>query len=188
MGVAGIADARGFAAADFDLDGDIDIAVNNYRAPAALYINQIGSQSGWLAVRMEGRGSNRDAIGAVLSAKVGDGTMHRTVGSHAYSGQLDHEVLLGLGAAQAVDRLRVIWPSGEAEDFGSSPAGRRITLVQGRGTAVLPSIAAPPQEGGSVAFLKALDYRHRALGAFLCVVCLGSLVSLRHRRRGRENG
>ena len=170
-GVAGLADARSFAAADFDRDGDVDFAVNNYKAPAALYMNRIGQEQGWLSVRLQGSRSNRDAIGAVLVAEVGDLELHRAVGSHAYSGQFENGQLVGLGSAESA-ALQVIWPGGTREDFGVRPAGSRITLVEGEGIQVVASAAGPVQAGAE-----------RYLPAALAVACAGLLLGAGFRRR-----
>ena len=40
----------------------------------------------------------------------------------------------GLGEADRVDGIHVLWPDGREEDFPGGPADRRRTLVQGKGT------------------------------------------------------
>ena len=129
-------DGRGMAVSDFDHDGDVDFAVANYEAPASLWINRWGQARGWVAVRLEGRKGNRDAIGATLVAHVGEARMLRVVGAgHGYAGQNSLEQLFGLGDAARIDALEVRWPDGSRERFGPLAAGTRVRLVQGEGAA-----------------------------------------------------
>jgi len=42
-------------------------------------------------------------------------------------------VLVGLGEAATVRRVRVIWPSGREEDWTDIPVNRWLTLKEGTG-------------------------------------------------------
>ena len=142
LGMDALPDGRGLAAADFDHDGDIDFVVNNYRAPAALFVNRLADGRRWLAVRLRGQGRNRDAVGATLRARVGDATQVRIVGAgHGYASQFSLEQLFGLGDAAQVDALEVRWPSGRVERFGPFDADQRLLLIEGEGAAVTASVA-----------------------------------------------
>ncbi|MFH1287133.1 MAG: CRTAC1 family protein [bacterium] len=55
--------SKGIATADFDNDGDIDFYVVNWNAPNKLFMNTQNDKN-FLKVSLEGRTSNRDAIGS----------------------------------------------------------------------------------------------------------------------------
>ena len=57
---------RGFATADFDNDGDMDIAINNRGDYPELLRNDGGNANNWLEVLLIGTKSNRDGVGASL--------------------------------------------------------------------------------------------------------------------------
>jgi MYXO-CTERM domain-containing protein len=137
LGLDGVADGRGLAAADFDRDGDVDFVVNNYRAQATYSINTLGQRRSWLALRLEGTHSNRDGIGAVVTVRAGDLVQTRVVGAgHGFASQFSLEQVVGLGDATEVDSVRVRWPSGRHESFGPYAVGQRLRLIEGAGVSV----------------------------------------------------
>lgn len=123
--VAGLRrNGRGLALADFDNDGDLDIAVNAVGQPLVLLRNS-GSGGHWLTLDLGGV-----VPGAVVEARLGDGTvLHREV--HAGSSYLSSEdprVHLGLGGHDTVDRLHVRWPDGRAVVLDDVVADRILPL------------------------------------------------------------
>jgi hypothetical protein len=58
----------------------------------------------------------------------------RTDGSYVSAN--DPRVLVGLGRAAAVDRVRVVWPDGGLEEWGDIAVDRWTTLTQGTGRPV----------------------------------------------------
>jgi hypothetical protein len=61
-------------------------------------------------------------------------TLWRRVRSDgSYASANDPRVLVGLGESTAVSRVRVVWPSGEQEEWSSVSIGRYSTLRQGEG-------------------------------------------------------
>src|SRR5262245_19224031 len=58
-----IEDGRGVSVFDYDLDGQVDVEVRNYKQPAVLLHNR-GSAGRWIELKLVGTRSNRDAVGA----------------------------------------------------------------------------------------------------------------------------
>jgi hypothetical protein len=130
------ATSRGAAFGDVDQDGGIDVLVVNRDGPAYLFLNRVPGRGNWIELRVRER-SGRDALGAVVTARVGERTVVRTVRSaYSYCAASDASVHLGLGASTGVDQVTVQWVAGEREEFGSFRAGAVVELVRGKGALV----------------------------------------------------
>jgi hypothetical protein len=127
---------RGAAHADYDNDGDLDIAVSTNNGPAILLRNDGGNTGGWLRLRLVGRHkSNRDAIGSVVRLHAGDVTSARTVRAAAsYASQSELTLTFGLGPAKdgrfPVSDLQVTWPDGTTQAVTGLEAGRLHVLEE----------------------------------------------------------
>ncbi len=109
--------------ADFDRDGDLDLAVNNLNDPAALFRND--TSAGRVAVRLKGRPPNTQGIGAkvtLLGGAVPDQSTEVIAGGHYLSGA-DTQLAFATGAATGGMALEVRWRSGKhslVRDVGSN--------------------------------------------------------------------
>jgi enediyne biosynthesis protein E4 len=129
-GVASVAVARGAAMADFNLDGLVDLVVVNRREKAQIWRNTSENAGGWIEVRLQQTGANRDAVGAWIEVRCDEtGVMRReiTVGGGHAGGQ--HGAWhFGLGDATKVE-IRVLWPDGTAGDW-QAVAPNELYLVE----------------------------------------------------------
>lgn len=126
---------RGMAIGDFDNDGALDvlIAVNN--GTPVLLRNNAGRRNNWLGVKLVGKKSNADAVGARLTYQAGDLKRSRMkVGGGSYLSSHDPRVVLGIGKREKVDWLEVKWPlpGGTTQRFTGLPVNRYITIVEGQ--------------------------------------------------------
>ncbi len=130
---------RGAAFADFDDDGDIDIAVANMNGSPQLFRNDAPAGNHWVMFRTVGRKSNRDGIGARLTVTAGGlrqmWEIKRTVGIYSCSDPRAH---FGLGPATRIDLLEVRWPSGKIQELRDVAADRHYLLDESAGLADEP--------------------------------------------------
>lgn len=98
--------------ADFDGDGRLEIVTNNFNDQPYYFKNQFPRKN-YVAFRLRGTRSNRDAIGAVVRLYQGDKVLTRQVyGASGYLSQSSRTLHFGLGDRAEVERVEITWPSG----------------------------------------------------------------------------
>jgi hypothetical protein len=84
-------------------------------------------------VRLVGTKSNKDGIGARVTATVGGEKRWALVKTgSSYCSQSELPVTFGLGTAKGVDELEVVWPSGQVDRLGPQAARTTVTVTEGR--------------------------------------------------------
>jgi hypothetical protein len=139
-GFGHLRNGNGISFADFDNDGDADVALQAggfYPGDGfqnALFENP-GHGNRFLAVKAVGTVSNRAAIGARLRVRVdtpgGERSIYRWVGSGGSFGASPLEQLVGLGDARAILDLVVHWPSGKRQVFAEVPLDGFVVVTEG---------------------------------------------------------
>jgi hypothetical protein len=121
---------RGAAFGDYDNDGDVDVFIVNLNDRGVLLRNEGGNANSWLLVRLVGRASNRDGVGARVTVVSGD-TRQVLLKKNAtgYLSQNDPRMHFGLGDAEIVDRIEVVWPSGTVQVL-ENVAVRQVLTVE----------------------------------------------------------
>ena len=121
---------RGLAAGDFDGDGRVDLAASRSGESAALFRNRTpGGESARL--RLVGRESNRDAVGAVVRMRRGEAEQVFVVtAGDSYLSTSSRLVHIGLGPAGSPppDAASVRWPSGREDEIGPVVPGFFVLL------------------------------------------------------------
>ncbi len=123
---------RGSSYADIDGDGDLDVVFTQVGRRPLLLRNDQRLGRHWLRVKLEGGECNRDAIGAIVEAKVGSAVQRRTVNpTRSYLSQVELPLTFGLDSAEKLDRLTVTWPGGVRQEF-SNLAADTVYLLRER--------------------------------------------------------
>jgi hypothetical protein len=116
--------ARGAALGDLDSDLQQDIVVNVMDDAPVLIENQMSAAAPMLVLDLIGRVANRDALGAVVRARMGERVLVREVGGdRGYLSHSDRNVYLGLGEARRAEEVRIQWPGGGEESIGALEPG-----------------------------------------------------------------
>jgi hypothetical protein len=109
--------SRAAAAADFNRDGRLDMVVNNFNDRPYYFINNLPRRN-FIAFRLTGSRSNRDAIGAVVRLYAGPLVMTRIVQPvGGYLAQGSKTVHFGLGDRSSIDRVEIRWPGGRLQSL-----------------------------------------------------------------------
>lgn len=126
-GFAHIQKGHGISFGDIDNDGDQDIyavmggAYEGDFAQNVLFENP-GNTNAWIRLTLQGTNSNRLAIGAKVEVVVRNKlnevqSIWRTVSSGASFGANSLPLEIGLGQAQAIEQIKITWPSGDVKTY-----------------------------------------------------------------------
>lgn len=140
-GVLAAHSSRGCAFGDYDNDGDVDILIMNMNERPSLLRNDFNTNSSrqrpsnnWIKLKLVGTKSNRSAIGARVTLKIGSRTQMQEVTSQtSYYSHNDLRLHFGLGAARKVDALEIRWPNGQTEKLADLPGNQIVTIKEGSG-------------------------------------------------------
>ena len=140
-------DGRAVALTDWDLDGRLDIWVTNRTAPRVRFLrNSAPGTSHFVLFKLRGSHGNRDAVGARLELRLGDGSRQiRTArAGDGYLAQSSKWLHFGLGEVSEIVEAVVRWPGGEVETFRSLSADARWVIIEGSGLATKWAPPRPP--------------------------------------------
>ena len=124
--------ARGAVYADLDGDGDLDVVLVENGGPAHVFLNRLDQPGRSVRIRLVGSGkSNRDAIGARVTAKIGGQSLTQQVrGGESYLSAPEKTLTFGLGSAARIDSLEIRWPDGAAQSLGPIAGGSRLRIEE----------------------------------------------------------
>ena len=139
-------DGRAFVTFDYDMDGDLDLALNNRNSPQLrLMRNDFDAGHHSIAFRLEGTKSNRDAAGARLVLETASGRrLTRLVRSGSgFRSQPMRTAYFGLGEESNVKQVTIHWPSGGMQTLTDLATGNLIDVREGQSKPRMQPFRAP---------------------------------------------
>jgi hypothetical protein len=108
------------------------VLINNQGERPSLLKQTAKPPGNWVLIQLVGTKSNRSAIGARVRVAAGDMTQTDEVRSGSgFISQSDLRLHFGLGAAQRIDKVEVIWPSGQRGTVANVEANRILVIKEG---------------------------------------------------------
>jgi hypothetical protein len=126
-------DGRAVVAADFRNVGMLDLVVRQAGGgPLLLFENRLPRKH-YLKVSLRGRQSNRQGIGARLTAVVkGQQLVRELFPANGFRSQAPNIVHFGLADAEAAERLTIRWPSGKVQVLRDVKGDRHVVVDEGK--------------------------------------------------------
>ncbi len=143
--VGNLQKGHGVSFADLDNDGSEDIynkmggAYTGDAYENSLYLNPGQNNNHWIDILLEGRISNRAAIGARIKVTFKDSntvrSVYRDVNSGGSFGSNPLNQHIGLGRGTGVDKIEITWPvTGKVQLFEHVGVDERIRITEGSNT------------------------------------------------------
>ena len=121
----------GASLGDWNNDGFYDIAVMNTGGDPAQLWQHAGGDHHWIKLELEGVLSNRDGIGTWVEVWAnGQRHIRYSMCGNSFASQYSDRYIIGLGAAEVVDSLRLSWPSGVINNYFELPVDQLHLLVE----------------------------------------------------------
>lgn len=130
----GVADkyvGRGVVLADVNDDGWLDLLKRQLDEPTLMYLSRCGTES-WVRVRLRDDAPNTYGVGAKIRV-IADGTTRVrwiTSGSTGMYTGAPLEAHFGLGSADRIERLEVVWPDMRVDAFEDLAARQVLTVTR----------------------------------------------------------
>ncbi|MDW3194449.1 MAG: CRTAC1 family protein [Cytophagales bacterium] len=154
--------SNGAAFADLDLDGDLDMVINNINEKAHVLENTSNDAGDkhWIKLDFKGLDKNTKAIGARVTIWEGDKAQR---GYHSlvrgYLSTMESGVYFSLNSNE-IDSIEVVWPQGGRTMLKDVQANRKLNIQEPPGTD-LPNRSEGVEPTLMVRSGKGLDFTHR---------------------------
>jgi hypothetical protein len=104
--------SNGAAYADLDLDGNLDLVLNNLNGPASIYKNINHSSSSYITFKLNYLKPNLNGIGTTINVYSGKKIQSKSLyKSRGFLSGMTDQLHFGLGKNAAIDSVVLIWPN-----------------------------------------------------------------------------
>ena len=123
---------RAVARVDWNRDGREELVITHLAESATLLLNQTPITGNYIKVQLRGVSSSRDAIGATVRVYQGTRQFVQQISAgDGYQCSNQRVLLFGIGAAQTIDKVEILWPSGKQQSWHDLTPNSLITAIEG---------------------------------------------------------
>jgi enediyne biosynthesis protein E4 len=123
---------RGVAVADFDNDGNLEVAVCRLNDTPLFFKKKGNAENHWILLDLKGTRSNRDGIGAKIKIVLSSGSAqynHVSTANGIYSAS-DKRVHFGLGKETLIKEIEIRWPCGAVQKLTQVKADQVLVITE----------------------------------------------------------
>jgi hypothetical protein len=135
---------RGLVTADLDNDGALDAAIGHQDDLPAVLRNTVFErrpEAASVSLKLVGRVSNRDAVGASLRGRSRLGTLTQQVkGGRSYNSAPDLRQVFAVHRGETGIAVAIRWPRGTASEIAGLEAGRHYVVIEPQVPADPPAV------------------------------------------------
>ena len=122
---------RGLIAADWDGHGAPDLIISQENAPPILLRNEGANKNHFVRLDLSGYADNKTALGSKVEIFAnGQWQKWELAGASGLATQAAPQLLIGLGEADHIDLLRILWPTGILQDEIDLPHTQVIAMKE----------------------------------------------------------
>ena len=156
--------SSGMAYADLDVDGDLDLVVNNIDQEAFVYENTAREKSpnasNYIQVRLAGTEKNIEGLGATVIVRSGKLLLSKYLTTvHGFESSVQNIVHFGLGKNSKIDTLSVKW--NDRISVIANPGINKIVTVSYEGSSVSSKKPNPSPGKTFLTSSNDIQFRHR---------------------------
>ena len=123
--------SNGAAYADLDLDGDLDIILNNLNSEATILEN-LTEKPNFISIKLAGNSQYPITKGSRIELYVnGNKLVKENITTRGFQSSSSHNVFFGLGESKKIDSLFVRWPDGHKETKMVKKINQTVTISKG---------------------------------------------------------
>ncbi|MFK8039239.1 MAG: VCBS repeat-containing protein [Crocinitomicaceae bacterium] len=127
--------SSGVGFADFDNDGDIDLALNNMEETAFIMKNELKSQNNYINIKVVGPEGNTRGLGTKIKIQTENGIQYQELQTtRGYISSVDPKLHFGIGEAKEIAAIEIEWLDGKHSFLANVKPNQTLTIDYNKST------------------------------------------------------